>query len=242
MGSRAIGLVGTLIITRFIAPAEYGEVMVAAVLGMTANQLSIIGWGQYLVAHPQAPRSTVFHVTAFHIGLGVLALAVLLLCGRSLGLLFDAPGMARYLPALSLSVLLDRLAFVPERILVRELRFGRLSIARTAGDLVHSLCSISLAALGFGGAAIVAGNVARSLVRLSINVASVERRDGREAARLDRVVRVRDPPLGQPARLALLRSGADRHVQLGLQPGGCARDSGGRADRRCAAAVVRADG
>lgn len=186
MGSRAIGLVGTLIITRFIAPAEYGEVMVAAVLGMTANQLSIIGWGQYLVAHPQAPRSTVFHVTAFHVGLGLLALAVLLLCGRRLGMLFDAPGMARYLPALSLSVLLDRLAFVPERILVRELRFGRLSVARTAGDLAHSLFSISLAALGFGGAAIVAGNVARSLVRLIINVASVERRAWLEPSPLDR--------------------------------------------------------
>jgi PST family polysaccharide transporter len=186
MGSRAIGLIGTLIITRFIAPAEYGEVMVAAVLGMTANQLSIIGWGQYLVAHPQAPRSTVFHVTAFHIGLGLFALVLLLLCGRSLGLLFDAPGMARYLPALALSVLLDRLAFVPERILVRELRFARLSVARTAGDLVHSLFSISLAALGFGGAAIVAGNVARSLVRLTISVTSVERRDWLEPSPLDR--------------------------------------------------------
>lgn len=186
MGSRAIGLVGTLIITRFIAPAEYGEVMVAAVLGMTANQLSIIGWGQYLVAHPQAPRSAVFHVTAFHLGLGLLALAVLLLAGPQLGALLGAPGMARYLPGLALSVLLDRLAFVPERVLVRELRFGRLSVARTAGDLAHSALSISLAAFGLGGAAIVAGNVARSLVRLGIDVASVERRDWLEPAPLNR--------------------------------------------------------
>lgn len=186
MGSRAIGLVGTLVITHFIAPAEYGEVMVAAVLGMTANQFSIIGWGQYLVAHPGAPRSTAFHVTAFHVGLGVVALGVLLLLGRRLGLWFDAPGMARYLPGLALSVLLDRFAFVPERVLVREMRFGRLSVARTAGDLTHSLLSITSAALGLGGMAIVLGNIARSAVKLVIYVSSVERREWLEPSALTR--------------------------------------------------------
>ncbi len=186
VGSRAIGLVGTLVITHFIAPAEYGEVMVAAVLGMTANQFSIIGWGQYLVAHPSAPRSAAFHVTAFHVGLGIVALAALLLFGQRLGLWFDAPGMTRYLPGLALSVLLDRFAFVPERVLVREMRFGRLSIARTAGDLTHSLLSITTAALGMGGMAIVLGNIGRSVARLIIFASSVERRAWLEPCALSR--------------------------------------------------------
>jgi len=43
VASRGVGMLGTLVITRFVAPGEYGEVMVAAVLGMTANQLSTIG-------------------------------------------------------------------------------------------------------------------------------------------------------------------------------------------------------
>ncbi len=176
IGARAIGLVGTLVITRFVAPAEYGEVSVAAVLGMTANQFSTIGWGQYLVSRPDAPRSIVFHVATFHIGLGVLALGTLLLCARWLGPAFDAPGLAHYLPGLALSVLLDRVAFVPERLLVRDLRFGRISATRTAGDLVHTVVSISSAALGFGGMAIVFGNIARSLVRMLVYVSSVELR------------------------------------------------------------------
>jgi PST family polysaccharide transporter len=174
MGSLAIGLVGTLVITRFIAPAEYGEVAVAAVLGMTANQFSTIGWGQYLVSRPDAPRSIAFHVTVFHLVLGLLALVLLLLAGRQLGPWLDAPGMARYLPGLALGIACDRVAFVPERLLVRELRFGRLSAARTAGDLTHTAVSIGSAALGLGGWAIVLGNIARSLVRLCIYVSSVE--------------------------------------------------------------------
>jgi lipopolysaccharide exporter len=186
VGSRAIGLVGTLVITRFIAPADYGEVTVAAVLGMSANQLSTIGWGQYLVSHPHAPRSMVFHVTVFHVCLGVLALGVLLLAGNQLAPLLDAPHVTRYLPGIALSVLLDRLAFVPERILARDLRFGRLSATRTAGDLTHTLVSISAAAWGLGGAALVLGNVMRSLIRLSMYVLSVSWRDWLSRCALNR--------------------------------------------------------
>jgi lipopolysaccharide exporter len=177
VASRGVGMLGTLVITRFVAPGEYGEVMVAAVLGMTANQLSTIGWGQYLVSRPDAPRSTTFHVTAFHVTLGALALGVLLLSGARLGPLLDAPGMARYLPGLALSVLFDRVAFVPERLLVRELRFGRISATRSAADLTHTAVSIGGALLGFGAASIVLGNVARSFVRLAAYVLSVELRD-----------------------------------------------------------------
>ena len=185
MGSRAIGLVGTLVITRFIAPAEYGEVTVAAVLGMSANQLSTIGWGQYLVSRPNASRSLVFHVTVFHVCLGVLALGLLLVGGQRLAPLLDAPHMARYLPGIALSVLLDRIAFVPERILARDLRFGRLSATRTAGDLTHTLVSLVSAVFGLGGAAIVLGNVMRSLVRLVVYVFSVDARDWLSRCRID---------------------------------------------------------
>jgi len=184
MGSRAIGLVGTLVITRFITPADFGEVTVAAVLVMTASQFSTIGFGQYLVATPDAPRSAAFHVTVFHVLLGALALGVLLACGGLLGPALDAPRMARFLPGLVLSGLLDRASFVPERILVRDLRFGSLSVTRTVSDLAYSAVSVALAALGWGGTAIVVGNVARSLIRLLGFAGSVERRAWLEPCRL----------------------------------------------------------
>ena len=62
MGSRAIGLVGTLVLTHFIAPADYGEVAVAAVLVLTANQLSTVGLGQFIVSRPDAGRGAAFPV------------------------------------------------------------------------------------------------------------------------------------------------------------------------------------
>ncbi len=184
VGSRAIGLVGTLVITRFVSPEEYGEVMVAAVLVMTANQLSTAGLGQFIVARPDAPRSLVFHATVFHVLLGVVALAAMLAFGGTLGLFVDAPNMTRFLPGLALSALFDRVSFVPERVLARDLRFGAMSATRAAGDVAHSVVSVALAAMGFGGAAIVWGNVARAGLRLVAFVASVSPKEWLEPARL----------------------------------------------------------
>lgn len=177
VGSRVIGLVGTLVITRFVAPAEYGEVAVAAVLAMTANQLSTLGFGQYLVAVRDADRSIAFHVTAMHVLLGIVALLGLLVVGPYLARPLDAVGMTRFLPGFVLAAFFDRVAFVPERILARDMRFGFLGLSRTAGDLLFTGASVWLAAVGWGAMAIVVGNIARSFVRLVFAAAAVDRRD-----------------------------------------------------------------
>lgn len=184
VGARALGLIGTLAVTRFIAPDDYGEVSVAVVVVLTANQFSTLGLGQLLIARQGAPRSVAFHVTVFHIVLGLVALLGAVALGRHLGVWFDAPKMTRYLPGLALSGLFDRVAYVPERILVRDLRFRSVSVARTVGDVVYSIVCVTLAAMGFGGAAIVLGNVARSVLRTALFVFAVELRDWAEPSRL----------------------------------------------------------
>jgi PST family polysaccharide transporter len=184
MGARAIGLVSTLVLARFLSPGEYGEVTVAAVLVMTATQLSTLGLGQFLIAEPTADRSLAFHATAYHLVSGLVALALVLAGGPLLAAALDAPGMSRFLPGLAAAALCDRLAYVPERLLVRDLRFGVLSGARTGAELAYSVSSVLFAALGWGAAAVVAGNVARSLVRSTLFIAAVPRRDWLAPSRL----------------------------------------------------------
>lgn len=182
--SRAIGLVGTLIVARFVTPSEYGEVTVAAVLVMTANQISSIGFGQFLVARPEAPRSVAFHVTVLHLGLGVLAAIAVLCLGGNFGSVLEAPGMTRFLPGLVLSGFIDRAAYVPERVLCRDLRFGAVSAARTVGELAHTALCVWLAAAGWGASAIVMGNCSRSILRAACFVFAVDSRDWLEPTRL----------------------------------------------------------
>lgn len=171
LGSRAFGLIGTLVVTRFVSPGDYGEVTVATVLVMTANQFSTLGLGQYLVAKPDAPASAAFHANVVHVVLGVLALLLMLAAGPRLGVGLDAPGMIRFLPGLCLAGLFDRLSFVPERLLARDLRFGKIGVLRTLGDLAHTALCIWLVVAGFGAAALVWGNIARSFTRLVLVVA-----------------------------------------------------------------------
>ena len=186
IGSRIVGLAGTLVVTRFVAPAEYGEVTVAAVLVMSAQQVSTLGTGQYLIAHPDAGPDVAFHVTAYHLGFGALAFAVLALLGPWLGPALEAPSAMLYLPGLLLAGAFDRVAFVPERLLVRDLRFGAVSAGRSAGDIGYSVGSVALAAFGWGAMAIVAGNVIRSVLRAAIFIGGVKFREWLAPCRLER--------------------------------------------------------
>lgn len=210
IGSRAIGLVGTLAVTRFIAPAEYGQVMVAAVLVMTATQLSTLGIGQYIIAKPDCGPEYGFSATLIHLATGVVALAALLLFGAPLGPLLDAPRVAEFLPLLVLAAMVDRFNYVPERLLVRDLRFAPISAARTLGDLGYSALSVGLAAMGWGAMAIVWGNLARAVLRTGVLVGAAERHAWLGVRRFDRKASRRMLGFGLPLSLAAISNFATR--------------------------------
>jgi lipopolysaccharide exporter len=175
--SRGFALVGTLILTRFVAPDDYGEVAAATIIVGTINLITTINVGIYFVAKRDVDRADVFHGTLIQAALGLLAFVTLMVAGKPLSPLFGTPNMYRYVPGLALAALVDRVTSMPERILVRELKFRRISLVRSAAELAYTAASVSAAAFGLGGMAIVFGNLARSAVRASGMVSSVERQD-----------------------------------------------------------------
>jgi PST family polysaccharide transporter len=183
--TRFLGVIGTLVLTRFVAPYDYGEVSAATVLAMTANQFSSLGVGTYVITHPHAGRDVMFHATVVHVGLGLLAFAAVILLGSELTPLVGAPTAVRYLPGMVLAVTVERMSFVPERVLVRRMEFGTLTIIRGGGEVAYTVVSLVLAALGWGGFAIVAGNLARAVLRFVSLGLRVSWRDWVQPARLD---------------------------------------------------------
>jgi lipopolysaccharide exporter len=175
VGSRALGLVGTLALTYFVARGELGEVSDAAVAVVLANQFSTLGVGQYYISRRSVDEAVAWHATVAHLSLGVVALTAVLALGHPLGVWMRAPMIGRFLPGLALSGLLDRISYMPERVLAREMRFRVVSICRTAGELSYTAASVALAAFGLGGMSIVAANVLRSAVRFATMCASVPR-------------------------------------------------------------------
>jgi len=184
LASRAIGLIGTLVLARFLAPAEYGEVSAASILILTATSVTTFGVGIYLVANRDISRDEAFHATVWFLTTGFAAIAAVLWLSGPLGAWSDAPNLRRFMPMFALTAVLERFVFVPERMLVRTLRFSRLSLSRAFGELTYTGVSVGLAAWGIGGMSIVWGNLARSTFRFLTIVPAVDRRDWLEPHRL----------------------------------------------------------
>lgn len=184
LGARVVGLVGTLLLARYLAPAEYGEVTAASIVTVTAFSVSSLGVGIYLLSKTDLTRAEAFHATCWFLATGVAALGTVWALSEPIGGWLDAPNLGRYMPLFVLSALLDRISFAPERIMTRKLRFRWLSLSRAASELTYTALSLTLAALGFGAMSIVWAYLARAVLRLAAVVPAVSWREWIEPHRL----------------------------------------------------------
>jgi PST family polysaccharide transporter len=184
MGARALGVLGTLWLTYYLNPDVQGEVSDAFIIVLTAHQITTFGVAQYLVANPRSGREVAWHVTAFQFILGVFAFGTVVALRNHFGGMLDAPTMGQYVPGLALALFLERTGGVPERLLARQLRFRTIGIARTVGEVTYTVASVSLAWMGWGGMAIVWGNVFRSLFTFAVMTSAVDRREWLTPSRL----------------------------------------------------------
>ncbi len=188
LAARVLGLLGSVAITHFLDPQAIGEVGAAMLLVLLTNQASTVGIGQFVLAKAsEGPRVT-FHATVFHIVTGVLALLGLVALAGPLTALFKAPHAATYVPGVAVAILFDRIGYVPERIILRDLRFRTIAGTRAVTDLVNTVVSLGLAVLGFGGWAIVIANMIRSGVRATVYVVAADRDAWAKPHRLSREI------------------------------------------------------
>ena len=172
MSGRLVGVLGTLVMTRFLAPDVIGEVSDATILCMTANWLSIWGFGQYAVvnARGEHARAIAWHATVGYVALGVVALGVVAAFGGRLTPLLDAPHAAIYVPGMALALFVRRLGVMPERMLIQQMNFRASGLALALGEIAYTATALAFAMRGVGGMAIVYGNLVQSVVVVAIFV------------------------------------------------------------------------
>jgi PST family polysaccharide transporter len=170
MGGRAIGVLGTLIMTRFLHPSQIGEVSDAVIIAMTANWISIWGFGQYAVVKGRGADTAevTWHATVAYMTVGAVALGLCALFGGRLTGWFGAPAAAAYVAPMAAALYIRRLGCIPERVLSRELKFRAAGVATMAGELVYTVSALGLAAAGYGGWSIVLANIVQSIVMVAI--------------------------------------------------------------------------
>ena len=178
------GVVGTILVVNLLDKLEYGEAIDAFLIVYSVSQITTLGIGQFIVVKARDRRDLAFHATAIHLTLGVVALISVWVFREPLDELVGAPGMGRFVAWMGLAMMIDRISLVPERVLMRNMQFRVVAIARTFGEFAYIGVSISLAYVGWGGMAIVIGNVVRSAIRASLMIRSTDRRDWLEPTKL----------------------------------------------------------
>jgi PST family polysaccharide transporter len=186
IGGRAVGVIGTLVMTRFLRPDVIGELSDASILAMTANWLTIWGFGQYTVVKGRGADAVevTWHATVFYVALGALSIGLVALLGGRLAPLLDAPHAAVYVPGMALSVFIRRLGAMPERILTQRMNFRPSGLALALGEIAFTAIALPLAATGWGGWSIVAANLMKSIVAVAILVRAAGVRSWTTPARL----------------------------------------------------------
>jgi lipopolysaccharide exporter len=184
VGSRALGLIGTLLITRFLDPQVYGEYSLAAVVVMTATVLSNCGLSQYLVSKPKEGRAAAFHATFYFMLLGVISLGAVVILREQIGGWINTPGVVVYIPGLALAMLFERISTIQDRILVRDMRFQSVGLQRSMGDITYALVSVVLAWRGWGGAALIWATMARTSLRVFVLSLTTPWREWAEPCRI----------------------------------------------------------
>jgi PST family polysaccharide transporter len=174
MGGRAVGVIGTLVITRFLAPEDIGEVSDASILAMTASWLTTWGYGQYTVVKGRgdARREVTWHATFFYLVFGLASLLVCILCGGSLTRLLGAPEAAQFVTGMALSVFIRRIGAMPERILTQNMNFRPSGMALALGEAAFTATALPLAAFGWGGWSLVIANNIKSIVAVWILISA----------------------------------------------------------------------
>ena len=215
VSTRVLGLVGTLVLQRFISPADFGAVNAASIAVTTASAFTSFSFGQYLIAK-RAPPEVAAQAAVLHIGLGLIATAAVYALRGVIGDIFNAPALGQYVFGYAIAnLVLDRVRYVPERIIMRALRFRTLATINGAGEL--ALTATALATFHAAGAyAIMFGAIARSIVTSTLFLAHAPRAEWLVRARL-RAGDVRDLlTYGVPIMIAIVTDTATSKWDNGI--------------------------
>lgn len=166
---RILGFATIVLLTRLLAPEDFGTVAAAGAVLPFFYLLADLGFAAYIVqvhATDQRMLSTAFWfslIAGVALSGGLVALAPLF------GLAFSDERVVPVLQALAGWVLITAAGSVPSAILRRSMRFGAIAASGAAGAVLAQVVAVVMALTGFGVWALVA----QSLIACAVTTAMV---------------------------------------------------------------------
>ncbi|MEZ5499006.1 MAG: lipopolysaccharide biosynthesis protein [Steroidobacteraceae bacterium] len=160
----------TIVVMRLLAPTDYGLVAMATIVTGFLALFNELGLGAAIVQARSMSRQTIEAISGAVLFLNLALLLALWLLAPLLAHVFEEPRVVLVTRMLGLQLLVAGWMVVPQALMERELRFREVSVAMMAGQFASLATTFAGAWSGWGVWALVAGNLANLVVRLSMTL------------------------------------------------------------------------
>jgi polysaccharide transporter, PST family len=157
----------TVILARFLAPAEFGIVAMAMPLLALAAALTDLGFAQAIMQRQNLTHAQVSSLFWLNGMVSAAIAAALLVSSPLVAVLYREPDVTPVLASLSAVVLLNGLSMAPVAVLLRNMRFVQLTVADLAAMLVRLGVTVWAAWAGFSYWSLVMGQLAGALTTMA---------------------------------------------------------------------------
>jgi PST family polysaccharide transporter len=222
MVSQGVRMGVSIALARLLSPHDFGLQTMAAVFIAIGQLLSTLGAGAAIVQRPSLSEALLRSLASLGLAMGFALSAIFALGSGAIARFFGEPEVSRVVAVLACNFALTSFGMVPEGLMQRELRFGRLVAIDLAALVVSSAGSLGMAASGYGVWALVIPALATSALRslLLVSTSSWRLRLGFDAGAIAGVLGFSAGVLGFNAIQYFARN-ADRLIigrVLGTEP------------------------
>lgn len=148
--SLVLSLIGTMVLSRLLTPADTGVYSVAAVWAGIAQVFRDLGVSQYIIQEKQLTNDKIRAVYSVSFASSWTLALIILLSAAPAARFYHDPRLFDVLAVLAINFLLLPFGSVTMAYMSRELRFRQTSIVHLCSSVVSVSVSIGLALAGFG--------------------------------------------------------------------------------------------
>ncbi|HXB94100.1 MAG TPA: lipopolysaccharide biosynthesis protein [Puia sp.] len=163
-----VQFVVSVILARILEPRDYGLIALTAIFTTLSGAIIDGGFEKTLIRAKVLQPIQVTSVFYVNLLLGCLLTVLLLVTARPIALFFHEPTLAPVLQVVALGLPVNALTQVQRVLLMKELRFRKISIAQIISSLAGGITGIVMACKGMGVWALVGSLLVFQLVTLVI--------------------------------------------------------------------------
>jgi O-antigen/teichoic acid export membrane protein len=164
--------------SRFLAPADFGVVALAATIVMFISCAIPIAFGDALVQRVDLRDDHLDTVFWACLGFGVLLYAGLLLSADALAAWADTPALAGLLPVIGLRLILESLTVVPTALVTRAVQFRIIALRTTLANVLGGGVCIAMVLAGSGYWALAISQVLSAIIAVIVMLPAAGWRPG----------------------------------------------------------------